>query len=347
MKRKFIYFCIPFFCAAPLFTACMAPREEAAVLTNRASANAEPAVVQLDNREGEAVSADPHNVMLIIADDYGVDMAALYNSGAELPPTPNIDALFDDGVLFENGWTNPICTPTRAAMLTGRYGFRTGVGQVLSNSDVGLQLSEFTLPEAISAGSPLTYTHANIGKWHLSTQANGGRNNPNLAGYDHFSGLLRGGLSDYNSYSKVVNGSAITVTNYATTETVDDAITWLDEQNQQDKPWFLWLAFNAPHSPFHLPPTDLHSYDSLNPTGEDSYDYYKAMVEAMDTEIGRMLGALPADVRANTTVIFIGDNGSPGQVIQAPLTSNHAKGSVYDGGVNCPIDYLWSSSKRR
>ncbi|MEM9775698.1 MAG: sulfatase-like hydrolase/transferase [Chloroflexota bacterium] len=285
----------------------------------------------------------PHNVILIIADDFGIEMSQLYTTAADLPPTPILNDLMSEGVLFNNAWTYPICTPTRAAILTGRYGFRTGVGSLQDNSDVGLQLSEFTIPEAISAGSPFTYTHANIGKWHLSTQANGARDNPNLAGYDHFSGLLRGGLSagGYSDWTKVVNGTSVTVTNYATTETVDDAISWLGTQNGDDKPWFLWLAFNAPHSPFHLPPLDLHSFDALTTTQSvidaDPYPYYKAMVEAMDTEIGRLLNSLPADVRENTTIIFIGDNGSPGQVAQAPLTSQTAKGSLYDGGVHVPF----------
>ena len=293
--------------------------------------------------EDKAPTAEPHNVILIIADDFGKDMAQLYNDpGADLPPTPNINALLDNGVLFENAWTNPICSPTRAAMLTGRYGFRTGIGNVVqASSSIGLSLDEFVLPEAISAGSPFSYTHANVGKWHVGNQALGGRNHPNLSGYDHFSGLLRGGLDDYNNWSKVTNGSAMTITNYATTETVDDAIDWLDLQHPQDKPFFLWVAFNAPHSPFHLPPVDLHSFDTLTTTqsviDNDPYPYYKAMVEAMDTEIGRLLDSLPADVRANTTVIFIGDNGSPGQVVQDPLDNQKAKGSIYDGGVHVPL----------
>ncbi|MFK7801301.1 MAG: sulfatase-like hydrolase/transferase [Anaerolineae bacterium] len=338
MKNKLIYLFGPFICIAMIFTACAAangaPTPQTNGLAEGPPAEDPPAAQSLS----EATGASAHNVILIIADDFGVDMVALYNeSAADLPPTPNIDALLDEGVLFENAWTNPICSPTRAAMLTGRYGFRTGVGDPVANTDEGIRLSEFTLPEAITAGSSFDYTHANIGKWHLSSQQNGARDNPNLSGYDHFSGVLRGGLRDYSEWTKVVNGTNVDVTNYATTETVNDAISWIDDQNQQDKPFFLWLAFNAPHSPFHLPPLDLHSYDDLAPTGESDRDYYKAMVEAMDTEIGRLLDSLPADVRANTTVVFIGDNGTPGQVVQSPLTRHSAKGSLYDGGVHVPL----------
>ncbi|MEM8857022.1 MAG: sulfatase-like hydrolase/transferase [Chloroflexota bacterium] len=280
----------------------------------------------------------PHNVILIIADDYGVDMAALYNTDSnDLPPTPNIDALFAEGVLFENAWSNPICSPTRATMLTGRYSFRTGVGDPVGPGGAGLSLNEITLPQVISAGSDLDYTHANIGKWHLSSRQNGGNDHPNLSGYDYYSGLLRGGVETYSNWEKIVNGSTETVTNYATTEIVDDAIAWLDTQNQAEKPWFLWLAFNAPHSPFHLPPVELHSFDDLPENGGDPYDYYKAMVEAMDTEIGRLLASIPADVRVNTTIIFIGDNGSPRRMVQSPLTRQQGKGSLYNGGVHVPL----------
>ena len=176
--------------------------------------------------------------ILLIADDYGVDMAQLYNDpAADLPPTPNLNALMDDGVLFENAWTNPICSPTRAAMLTGRYGFRTGIGNTVSNTGTpGLPYAEFVLPEAISAGSPFTHTHANVGKWHLGTSALGGRFHPTDTGYDHFSGLLSGGLSDYYDWTKVKGTTSTPVTTYATTDTVNDAIEWLDTQHEQDKP---------------------------------------------------------------------------------------------------------------
>ena len=283
----------------------------------------------------------PQNVLLLIADDYGVDNASLYNLINDTPPTPVINSLRDDGVQFMNAWSYPICSPTRATMLTGRYGFRTGVGTVVMGSHPGIDLNEFTLPKALDAASGSTIAHANIGKWHLSSSQNGRRDNPNLMGYDHYAGILQGGVSSYFDWDKVVNGSAITSTTYTTTDLVDDAITWLDIQNADDKQWFMWLAFNAPHTPFHLPPLDLHSYDSLpgdaTHINDNPQDYYFAMVEALDTEIGRLLDALPADVRSNTTVIFIGDNGSPARVANGSLPRTHAKGSLYNGGTHVPM----------
>ncbi len=289
----------------------------------------------------------PHNVILIIADDLGVDNSGLYNTVDSTAPTPNIDAMAEHGVQFMNAWTYPICSSTRSTLITGRYGFRTGIGGLVSGGHPGILLDEFTLPKAMDAASGSTIAHANIGKWHIGSNVTGGADSPNVMGYDHFSGILRGGIQDYYSWDKLVNGVTTSTTTYATTELVNDAISWLDVQNDAEKQWFLWLAFNAPHTPFHLPPADLHSFDSLS--GDESdinanpQDYYFAAIEAMDTEIGRLLDSLPADVRANTSVIYIGDNGSPGRVTNGDLQSSHAKGSLFNGGTHVP--FVISSTK--
>ncbi|MEM7129357.1 MAG: cytochrome c peroxidase [Chloroflexota bacterium] len=285
----------------------------------------------------------PDNVLLIIADDLGVDVLDRYGEGSITAPTPNLDILFDNGVFFRNAWSAPICSPTRATLLTGRYGFRTGVGTLPGDAtNPGLLSSEFTLPNALDANPALGFAHANIGKWHLSTGQ--GRNAaPINFGYNHYAGSISGGIGDYFNWTKVVDGVQLdnSITNYATTENVDDAISWLTTDNRQNEPWFLWLAFNAPHSPFHKPPNELHSSDSLSGDDTDisanTTAYYNAAVEAMDTEIGRLLGVLPDTVRANTTVIFIGDNGTPSQVTELPFLRGRAKGSLYEGGINVPL----------
>ena len=278
------------------------------------------------------------NVLLIIADDYGVDMAAAYGEGSNTAPTPNINALFANGVVFKNAWAYPVCSPTRASILTGRYSFRTGVGSTTGRLGPGIGLEEMVIPKALKTTLPVLAT-ANVGKWHLSDDDNGGADNPNLMGYDYYSGLLSGALSDYYLWDKTVNGDTSQVDNYATSENVDDAINWLAEQTQ---PWFLWLAFNAPHTPFHLPPMDLHGFDQLTGTTEDidanPLPYYQAMVEAMDTEIGRLLTYLDArGFTEKTTIIFIGDNGTPSEVTTAPFDPDRAKGTVYEGGINIPM----------
>ena len=275
-------------------------------------------------------SASADNVLLLIADDYGVDSMGLY-SGAGAAPTPVLDSLAANGVRFTDFWANPICSPTRAAILTGRHGFRTGVGSPTGNHQI--PLDEFSIANAVSAAG---YRTACIGKWHLSGGSNGGASNPNLMGFDHFSGSLSGGVPDYFDWSKTVNGVSADTTNYATSETVDDAIDWITSAGNQ--PWFCWVAFNAPHTPFHLPPTDLHSFDSLSGTAEDisanPLPYYQAMVESLDTEVGRLLGAIDPSVLGNTTVIFIGDNGTPRDV--ATGFERGQKGQLFQGGVHVP-----------
>src|SRR2546428_14172214 len=106
-------------------------------------------------------TAAPQNILLIIADDYGADSSSLFNStnsGASLPPTPNINALARTGIVFGNAYANPVCSPTRACLITGRYSFRTGIGDaIMGPSDPSLKASEFTLPEAFAANSGLGY----------------------------------------------------------------------------------------------------------------------------------------------------------------------------------------------
>ncbi|MEO8616506.1 MAG: sulfatase-like hydrolase/transferase, partial [Luteolibacter sp.] len=120
----------------------------------------------------------------------------------------------------------------------------------------------------------------------------------------------------------------------------NDAVSFINTQNTAVKPWFVWVAFNAPHVPFHLPtPTTLcPHYTSLSGTTADinqhPLNYYNAAVEALDTEIGRLLAAVDL---TKTTVIFLGDNGTPGQVLQAPYPTGHGKDTLYEGGVRVPM----------
>jgi arylsulfatase A-like enzyme len=272
----------------------------------------------------------PPNILLIIADD-------LSPSEFEKAPTPNLDRLAKNGIVFANVWANPLCSPTRANILTGRYSFRTGVGTTVNSGKTpGIRLDEFTIPKAFKANPELGYSSANIGKWHLSTDDNGGAKNPNLMGYDYYAGNLQGALKSFNNWSKTTNGSTKTVTNYATTENVNDALQWIEKE--KDNPWFLWLAFNSPHAPFHLPPKDLHSFDNLSGSRQDVSSnpkvYYQAAIETMDTEIGRLLQDMPKGELKDTIVIFIGDNGSPRRVSDYP---SHAKGTFYEGGIRVPM----------
>jgi arylsulfatase A-like enzyme len=168
---------------------------------------------------------------------------------------------------------------------------------------------------------------------------NNAPNSPNNIGrWPYFSGSLIGAVANYTNWTKTVNGvSTANYTNYATTDVVNDAIAWI--QGQTNKPWFAWVAFNAPHTPLHKPPNQLcPHYTSLPGTPADinanPRKYFEAMTEAMDTEIGRLLAAVD---RTRTHVIFLGDNGTTTSVIQPPFPSNRGKGDLYEGGVKVPF----------
>lgn len=277
------------------------------------------------------------NVLLIIADDLGLDHAECYGATGSLASTPTIGTLCEEGVVFANAWAMPTCSPTRAAMLTGRYPLRHGVGAPSGGSQPGLPEDEQTIPRVLNAHPDLGVTHANIGKWHLSA----GKNidgDPNAFGWGHFSGIIQGVVSDYYAWTRVVDGVSEGVETYVTTALVDDAIAWLDAQ---EGPWVLWLALNAPHAPFHVPPPGLHSQSLPDTPGNcplsKNATCYRAAIEAMDSEISRLLASMDADTRANTNIIYLGDNGSPGQVAQDPVTSTHAKGTLHEGGVHVPF----------
>lgn len=262
------------------------------------------------------------NVLFVTLDDVGVDGIAAYKEGGSPAPTPTLSALATRGVLFRNAYACPTCTPTRATLHTGRFPFRTGVGGL----GVSLPLSETALPEIL----PSTYAHALIGKWHLGNQSN----YPNQTGWSHFSGVLGGGVRSYTNWTKTTNGRQTNSTVYATTAFVDDALTWI---RAQTKPWVLSLNFNAPHSPLHEPPSQLHTYDLTGKnTRRDAEFFYKAMLQAADTELGRLLSSLGTATLQKTNIIVLGDNGTPRNILEPPFMAP-GKGSVYEAGVNVPL----------
>ncbi|MEL7305804.1 MAG: sulfatase-like hydrolase/transferase [Myxococcota bacterium] len=310
--------------------------------------------------------ASAGNRISSIEDDYGVDSSSLYaipsvddafstQPNQEAPPTPNLEALARAGIVFDNAWSNPSCSPTRATMLTGRYGFRTGVQAVVSSftpAENQLSVSEFTLPEALDSRPDLGYAHANIGKWHLTTAS---PEDPNIAGWQRFSGSLTGfegftgvppdqvppGAPEdtYFDWIKTIDGvSTEGYSVYATSDHTRDAVRFIREQDRDDNPWVVWLAYTAPHDPFHLPPARLHDYNALSGEPEDIEAnprlYYEAMVQALDTSIGNLLNNIDL---AETTVIFVGDNGTLPAVVLPPFDPQRAKGTLSEGGVKVPM----------
>ena len=269
------------------------------------------------------------NVLILVADDLGVEKLGIYKEGPNPAPTPTIDALARRGVLFRNAYANSLCKPTRGCLMTGRYGLRTRVD--VSNSGV-LSLDEITIPEVLDAGHS-GYAHAAIGKWHLCRQNQD--SHPNDSGWSHFSGLLGAGVFDYSRWPRTVDGKTRFSSSYATTQMVDDALSWIGQQN---KPWVCYLSFIAPHLPFHAPPSHLHTRNlaGKNPA-TDPIPFYQAMIESLDTEIARLFSSLGTSTMARTNVVFLGDNGTPKEVAQAPFIASHAKSTPYEGGINVPL----------
>lgn len=273
------------------------------------------------------------NILIVVADDVGVDLVNAYGESAAAPCTPNLDALAQEGLLFRNAWACPVCSPTRAALLTGRHGFRTGIGNTVENNESGLSLAETTLPELLTS-----YSSACIGKWHLSGAD--GPLHPNDSGFQHFDGFLRGAVNDYSSWQRVVDGQSSLSNAYTTIEFTDQAIAQIAALPQ---PWLVVLNYNAAHSPFHLPPTSLCPVGACSTTwcegattNSNDRRLARAMVESLDVKLGELIAAVDA-ASPNSYVFFLGDNGTPGTASINPFTAAHAKGTLYEGGVNVPL----------
>jgi arylsulfatase A-like enzyme len=273
---------------------------------------------------------NPPNILLIIADDLGKDAINGFTEGSIKPITPNIDALRSNGLSFSNLWVNPTCSPTRASIITGKFGYRTGVKWAGDE----LAQSETTLQKYISEETNNDYASAIIGKWHLS--GSNATANPESFGIDYYSGLVRGAVQDYYQWQLTEDGVVSSQTDYITEAFTDLSIDWV---NEQSKPWFLWLAFTAPHTPFHAPPANMHAQGNLPAytDGLDPIPYYMAAIEAMDYQIGRLLENISTEERESTVIIFIGDNGTPSQVAQSPYSSSTVKSTLYQGGINTPL----------
>jgi arylsulfatase A-like enzyme len=282
---------------------------------------------------------------MLVADDLGVDIMASYDVHPEPAHTPVIDQLALDGVLFRNAYSYPSCSAARAATLTGRFGRRTGIGDILTftGDTFELPLAEVTVAEALRA-SALGYSVSAVGKWHLSGARTASfYDHPLLQGFDGWIGtasnlenalLIQEGRTGYYHWEKSLNGNASVglVDGYVTSDTVDDAIAKI---STMPEPWFLWVAFNAPHDPFTAPPPGL----LREPVAEDASrpDLYRSMVEAMDTEIGRLLDSVGDELRDRTTVVFVGDNGTPADAVLSPFDETRAKPSLYEGGTHVPL----------
>ena len=279
------------------------------------------------------------NVLLVVLDDVGVDRVAAYDALENPPATPTMDRLASEGVRFDRCWSTPFCSPTRATLITGRYGFRTGIGVPLREGDKGLSVEEWSLPRTLNAATERAYFTAAIGKWHLAGTA-AAVEHPRRMGFEHYAGCPNNLRSPndrkaYFSWTKVVDGKAAPAEGYLTTDTTDDALRAIAAAGE--RPWLVYLAYHAAHTPIHRPPEHLFTRELKGTVHTEEAEFHKAMVEAIDHELGRLLETLSPEVLARTTVIVVGDNGTQGTASEPPWDKRRGKGTLFEGGVRVPL----------
>lgn len=282
----------------------------------------------------------PHNVLLVIVDDLGLDHFSPSDRGGDAPPMPNLDRMAAEGMVFDSAFAYSVCSPTRSALLTGRYGRRTGLGDLIGTAtEFELPSEEISIPEML-ATTATPWASSAVGKWHLGWNVSGPEQ-PLLQGFDWFAGT-RGNLNvdggtGYRDWTKwtAVPGEAptrVSMTRYATQDTTDDAIA---RAAAMPEPWFMWLAYNAPHHPVEPPPPELIPF-TLTGT-ERPHEVFDAVVTSLDTEIGRLLNGMDPGLLSRTTIIFLSDNGTPRDMITAPFDKEEGKQTPYEGGIHVPM----------
>lgn len=278
----------------------------------------------------EEVTRAKPNILVLMADDLGWGDISLHGGSV---PTPNIDRLAREGVELQKYYGYPLCSPARAALLTGQMPRRFGITQALGPREPGLPAGLATLPRTLQAAG---YQTSLVGKWHLGTASP-----PLQSGFDHFYGF-QGPEIDYfrhtNRNGQVDwqrNGATLHEEGYSTFLLAEEAIRRIEEHDRQ-QPFFLQVAFNAPHFPFAAPAEYLAKYRDLNQTVATR----AAMVDALDNVIGRILEALDDEgLRQQTLVVFLSDNGADQSGRNVPWRSG--KGSVYEGGIRLSCLMRW------
>lgn len=286
-----------------------------------------------------ASAARRPNVVILLADDLG--WADVGFHGGEIE-TPSLDRIAREGVVLDRFYTAPICSPTRAALLTGRDPLRLGIAydQINPWNVTGLASEETTLAEAFRAGG---YQTAMVGKWHLGHAQQ--HQLPNAQGFDHFWGHLQTNTDYYDhtregGHDLQANGESIRADGeYLTRLEAKEAVRFIRERDRS-KPFFLYVPFTAPHSPMQAPKATIEKYERL-PTA-DHRRVYAAMVDEMDQAIGQILDVLDEQgLGEETLVFFSSDNGGTHAFggVNTPLRGQ--KGQTFEGGIRVVAAIRW------
>ncbi len=290
-------------------------------------------------------TTDRPNVIVFLADDMGYADAGF--TGATDIKTPNLDKLAASGVVFTQGYTNhPFSGPSRAALMSGRYqhrfGFETNPPHDAHNVNAGISTSEVLFPKRMQKAG---YKTAAFGKWHLGSAS---VFHPCNRGFDYFYGFLGGG-HDYfkidltqpvsHGYKDALlrNGQPATFEGYLTTALSRDAVAFVERN--KDTPFFMYVAYNAPHQPLQAPKEDIERYSHIE---DKKRRTYAAMVDVMDRGIGEVVESLKkSGLYENTLIFFMSDNGGPFGNASNNKPFRGQKGSMYEGGVHVPFMACW------
>jgi arylsulfatase A-like enzyme len=269
--------------------------------------------------------------------------------------TPNIDTIAANGVRFTNGYvTYPVCAPSRAGLLTGRYqgrfGFTTNPTINPEEERAGIPIEERNIAEILGQ---VGYTSTIIGKWHMGTHP---RHHPLRRGFNEFFGFLSGGhnyfpeeltLNDLTEvterwgwyHTKLIrNHSRVEIDEYLTDELSDEAVSFVERHHDDEDPFLLYLAYNAPHTPMQATEKYLNRFPSLS----GKRKVYAAMLSAVDDGVGRLLDKIrECDIEESTLVFYLSDNGGAANnaSVNKPLRAH--KGSLYEGGIHVPFAAQW------
>lgn len=306
---------------------------------------------------------DNPNVLYILVDDLGWGDVSYHCSPIR---TPNIDRLVSRGIELDYHYVNPVCTPTRASLMTGRFPGRFGSHATVPSPQPVLPDSYYTLAQLFRDGG---YATGIFGKWHLGSDP---QFNPNKYGFDYSYGSLAGGVDPYRhrfwgnsvwSHTWHRNGELVDFEpGHVTDLLTEEAIGWI---KAQEKPWFCYMPYTAVHTPVRAPEhwLDRYWFDHYDqdPSRDRSFKEYAAYAGHLDYNIGRLIEALKcSNQECNTLVIFASDNGAstmdlsddtnlyPGWHEDMPRTGSNyplhgTKATVYEGGIRTPAALMWQS----